>query len=119
MFWCRCIWEWWVKMDKDIKKLWVDALRSGKYKQGKNLLKKEDCFCCLGVLCEISDKAPWKQAGEGSTIFRYAEEMATLPENVANWANLDRASNAVDVLIYLNDSGTPFADIADYIEEGL
>jgi len=32
---------------------WVKALRSGKYKQGRNRLRKKDRFCCLGVLCEL------------------------------------------------------------------
>ncbi len=38
---------------------WIEALLSGKYKQGKHLLhsvnrKGEHAFCCLGVLCETS-----------------------------------------------------------------
>lgn len=35
------------------KKL-VAALRSGKYKQGKEMLRpSEDEYCCLGVACDI------------------------------------------------------------------
>lgn len=42
-----------------VKKLWIDALRSGKYKQAVNALKdiKNDGtvrgYCCLGVLQEL------------------------------------------------------------------
>jgi hypothetical protein len=43
-------------LDKEIKKAWVEALRSGKYEQGKHSLKKDNCYCCLGVLCEINHK---------------------------------------------------------------
>lgn len=43
-------------LDKDIKKAWVEALRSGKYEQGEDYLKKDNCYCCLGVLCEINHK---------------------------------------------------------------
>jgi len=32
---------------------WVEALRSGKYKQCQRRLRKEGGFCCLGVLDEI------------------------------------------------------------------
>lgn len=32
---------------------WVNALRSGKFKQGKNQLQIDTKFCCLGVACEI------------------------------------------------------------------
>ena len=43
-------------MDKEIKAKWVEALRSGNYKQGTNYLnnRDENTFCCLGVLCEIN-----------------------------------------------------------------
>jgi hypothetical protein len=35
---------------------WLEALRSGKYVQGKNALKREDgSFCCLGVLQDVLD----------------------------------------------------------------
>lgn len=34
---------------------WIEALRSGKYKQGKGQLKQDDRYCCLGVLQEITN----------------------------------------------------------------
>lgn len=37
----------------EVKQLWVDALRSGKYVQGRDFLNKDNKFCCLGVLCDI------------------------------------------------------------------
>jgi hypothetical protein len=51
-------------MDQNIKQEWIEALESGKYRQGSGQLKgftstTEDfkqCdigFCCLGVLCDI------------------------------------------------------------------
>lgn len=41
-------------MNPEWKKKWVEALRSGKYKQGKEALCFGDKYCCLGVLCEIA-----------------------------------------------------------------
>lgn len=41
-----------MKKDKAMK--WVEALRSGKYKQGRQYLRKNNQYCCLGVLAEIS-----------------------------------------------------------------
>lgn len=52
-------------MDASIKKIWIAALRSGKYRQMQGTLKGVECydeqdeptgeaFCCLGVLREIS-----------------------------------------------------------------
>ena len=42
-------------MKKSIADKWVEALRSGKYKQGEGFLHSEsnNTYCCLGVLCEI------------------------------------------------------------------
>ena len=41
------------------------ALRSGRYTQGQGCLRfslseGEDVFCCLGVLCDITN-TPWKR----------------------------------------------------------
>lgn len=42
-------------MHREIKDLWVDALRSGKYQQGSEALCNiaENTHCCLGVLCDL------------------------------------------------------------------
>lgn len=45
-------------MDEEIKAQWVEALRSGQYRQARGVLsaKQEDgsmTHCCLGVLCEL------------------------------------------------------------------
>lgn len=37
----------------EVKKLWMDALRSGRYSQGREALRRDDQFCCLGVLCDL------------------------------------------------------------------
>ena len=49
-------------MDSKIKKLWLDALRSGKYPQTQGYLRsskrddRPEGFCCLGVLCDLFQK---------------------------------------------------------------
>jgi hypothetical protein len=41
-------------MNKEIKEKWINALRSGKYEQGKSQLRSlSNKFCCLGVLCDL------------------------------------------------------------------
>lgn len=42
-------------MDQKYKAKWVNALRSGKFTQGKSVLHNldDDSYCCLGVLCHI------------------------------------------------------------------
>jgi hypothetical protein len=38
-------------MDPDIKAKWLEALRSGEYKQATQVLQNRRGYCCLGVLC--------------------------------------------------------------------
>ena len=50
-------------MNQEVKRLWVEALRSGEYEQGTGDLRTGTrTFCCLGVLCDIYHK----QTGLGS-----------------------------------------------------
>jgi hypothetical protein len=48
------------EMNPEVKKLWVDALRSGEYKQGTSTLirhlEESVEYCCLGVLTELYNK---------------------------------------------------------------
>ena len=39
-------------MNQNVPKLIAD-LRSGKYKQGQDRLRRNDELCCLGVACEV------------------------------------------------------------------
>ena len=56
----------WIVMDEELKANWLRALRSGKYKQGMGYLRsttsedEPDSFCCLGVLCDISNEGDWE-----------------------------------------------------------
>lgn len=44
-------------MNTELIEKWVEALRSGDYKQGRQALRnKYNEYCCLGVLCDISKK---------------------------------------------------------------
>jgi hypothetical protein len=47
--------------------IWVKALRSGDYKQGRSQLFikdwMDDSYCCLGVLCDITAVGEWRSYG--------------------------------------------------------
>jgi hypothetical protein len=34
-------------------KIWISALRSGNYEQGKRRLQNKYGYCCLGVACKL------------------------------------------------------------------
>jgi hypothetical protein len=108
---------------KDIAEKWVAALRSGKYKQGKGLLRdRHNNYCCLGVLCEILDTP--HSLGAYSGYYYYQDETQTayatiLPKTVQSRAGMvsDRGDlPGMSPLSELNDIGTPFTEIADIIE---
>jgi hypothetical protein len=109
-------------------KQWVAALRSGKYQQCTNGLRKGNTYCCLGVANEISGLGKWiddyafqdatlaeaEVAGEDKT---YEEEF-TSPD-VQEWLGLRTKDGSIGgiTLAELNDDGVPFDEIADIIEK--
>ena len=127
-------------MKKDIMELWVKALRSGEYEQGRGYLQHDGKFCCLGVLCEVmidSDMPLDRQGhyniinGEKHKIMHYGsvelgrDQSATLPIEVMKWSDWSLSSingairfgDEITTLTALNDSGEfTFNQIADVIE---
>ena len=121
-------------MNPEWKAKWVNALRSGEYKQAQDYLRTNDGYCCLGVICDLTDNTKWIKENiyyfYSYKIPIYAEEMtkcATLPstiitnigleefDDVVNLPIKDRSNNKV-CLAELNDEGLTFNQIADLIE---
>jgi hypothetical protein len=93
-------------------KKWLNALRSGKYKQGRARLKSADEFCCLGVACDISGLGKWDKD-------KYLGKEAFLPIQVMNWLGLSTMQGVYYdelSLSQLNDIGHSFRFIANFIE---
>lgn len=109
------------------RKIWVNALRSGKYEQGKHALRLYDgSFCCLGVACEVSGLGEWRFA-LGETIGYITHDStdadlttnALLPPAVQQWLGLstDGGDWSGGALYTMNDDdGKSFNEIADLIE---
>lgn len=130
-------------MKPEIKAKWVEALRSGEYKQGKHKLAGDDLteFCCLGVLCDIVKEdmgLDWELEriipnNEASDVHNHFDGHYDLPSpEVAGFCGLSGSNPTVRVyrsdldmhmdmdLSELNDSGQyTFEQIADIIEEQL
>jgi hypothetical protein len=115
-------------MNQELKAKWLEALRSGKYKQTQGVLNrvKEEHIagvvkpvgmCCLGVLCDIIDPNGWvPTARERVMAFRRREITGYLPEEIEDIARL----GAHDMILAAsNDTGQSFEEIADYIEKVL
>jgi hypothetical protein len=126
-------------MNKDIAQKWIDALRSGKYQQGRGFLHSNKGMCCLGVLCDLFDPKGWHEgeevtstsipdttlyygyeAGQGSTSSHY------LPGSVVSWAGLHNSFGVhvfaadkltIDLANVNDQPDSTFAQIADLIEK--
>lgn len=107
-------------MDEQIKKQWVEALRSGKYKQGREYLRTELSkgtynYCCLGVLCDIKDERIWDHKQPQDYInYAYSEFPSY---TILDWAKLN--GKIAEGLAAMNDCGASFEEIADWIETNL
>jgi hypothetical protein len=116
------------KLNKNAR-AWVKALRSGKYKQTKNVLTRVDVEtgeivgnCCLGVGCELAVKAKVIASPEiGLGGLEYDGENAILPTSVREWLGLkDETGNfsrGARNLSGENDGGKSFKQIARIIEQ--
>ncbi len=115
-------------MNPDVKKKWVEALRSGAYHQGTGQLRCNDQFCCLGVLCDLfkddGQRGDWVADDCGFAFEVGAEScVGVLPIAVQDWAGLnvyDPGIGGDQTLVELNDNGLfSFGKIADIIEANL
>jgi hypothetical protein len=108
-------------MDAQLKAKWVEALRSGEYSQTQNWLRDGEGFCCLGVLCDLSQLGEWSPSNEGSmqryTVGKDYHRTQFLPFAVKEISGL--SGDDCDPIVKMNDDGKSFAEIADYIEAHL
>jgi hypothetical protein len=129
-------------------KTWINALKSGEFKQTRHLLTRLSSdgsqvvgHCCLGVACELAmrsgvslqatDIAGSADQGVANASCRVYNNCKTaLPQEVQDWLGLkDRVgsisairTNDARSLANMNDFGIPFSQIADFIKsepEGL
>lgn len=107
-------------MNKEAKEKWIEALRSGKYKQGKScLMGTDNAYCCLGVLVRVFEehyglKFDQKVTPANSVEFGSFCSIASPPEIVIDWIGL--APGHQTLLMNLNDKhGCSFAGIADVL----
>ena len=100
-------------MKAEIKAKWVEALRSGKYKQAKGVLRSmTGGYCCLGVLCDVYRPSGWQKDGLFEFDGRVGGSM--LPHTMN--APVGLSEDHEGTLVNMNDDGMSFPGIADWIE---
>tara|TARA_R110000824_G_scaffold210851_1_gene396704 strand:+ start:183 stop:572 length:390 start_codon:yes stop_codon:yes gene_type:complete len=120
-------------INKEKIQKWVDALRSGVYKQGRRSLCKDEGHCCLGVLCEIAmkDGAAIKKEKSDDKVY-FNKHSAMPPTEAYQWLFYNKVDkDSIDKILryqlkalgstrldLLNDSERyTFDQIADVLEE--
>ena len=94
---------------------WLDALRSGKYKQGFGGLSQNGAFCCLGVACDVYAPHEWEHRDGYS-----AHPFGAGTMNYDGRETFGMDADEAGALIEMNDSEKKsFPEIADEIEEML
>jgi hypothetical protein len=117
------------------RRLWVEALRSGKYAQARNSLRYDwhdgdgggresnYNYCCLGVLCELYDPSLWYEShGVGplctssymGPVWGHDKHQGVPSKSVLAWAGI--SFEVAQVLAKANDAGKTFIEIADVVE---
>ena len=105
------------KLPVEFKKKWVEALRSGTYKQGKaNLYEPKTCsYCCIGVagkLCGIE----LNELSDEGYLMSDVLDLSNVPNMIQGCGD----ENALtDYLAFMNDNDKTFEQIADWIDLNL
>lgn len=97
---------------------WLNALRSGNYTRCNGALHKENSFCPLGILCDISKLDNWKK-DPYSNKHQYLGEINYLPKEVREWAGISHNEYVAlsSYILCFNDSlKTPLLEVADFLE---
>lgn len=119
-------------MKPEVKKQWVDALKSGEYLQTTGCLLEQksdgDCaFCAVGVLVDMyvrSHNAEWQFDEEDGFGYMNGYYM-TMPPEVLEWAGISfDECHLIEwgdgSVVHLNDNEQEsFEAIAGFIEENL
>jgi hypothetical protein len=106
------------KADRD---RWVEALRSGRYRQTTGVLRSlGGKFCCLGVAADVLIPEPWEHdpARTLGYTFEGNDDPHVLLAATRGRIGLKREDH--DTLAGLNDNrGWSFKQIADWIESNV
>jgi hypothetical protein len=107
------------KEDMQQFKIWIKALRSGKFKQTRETLQDNEGYCCLGVACEvlIPEHEKVRRVGDNSL----SGALPSAQPGAPGWLKVisfDIAKHTDNIeLAEINDTeGLSFDEIADILE---
>lgn len=115
-------------MNENAKK-WVEALRSGEFKQTTQTLQDAGGYCCLGIAAVVYERETGESLPRDSRGHFTHAELGSEFDCVRNWLELSdsigmysRKAHRTCLVRHNDDDGMNFSEIADIIEsepEGL
>jgi hypothetical protein len=107
----------------EIKKNWIEALRSGRYEQGRGALRTHhlsgDRFCCLGVLADVVGLQPiTNRSWLGGSVSMYGNANGEPVSSLLD-VEVGLPQRTAGTLARMNDAGCSFDEIADFIERNV
>ncbi len=97
-------------MREDIR-IWLEALRSGKYKQAEGALQVGDGYCCLGVYCVLNNISFIPAVIDEND--NPHERNQEVYDKLRDLIGFDETETGID----MNDNGKSFSEIADFLEK--
>jgi hypothetical protein len=125
-------------MKPEIKEMWIEALLSDDYQQGRHHLCQDNndgskSWCCLGVLTDLAIKngvsVDIERFLDDSNVYTFDNESETLPLAVKEWSGIDTGSGQYShpniddddaltcSLAEDNDAGLMFDELVEIIRE--
>lgn len=108
-------------MKSEVKDRWTAALRSGGYVQGTDALCENGKYCCLGVLNDIQGNSFVVRKADGVRSRSYFNHSDLFVSGInLGWLETQGVTVSQSMtLTRMNNSGKPFDEIADWIEENI
>lgn len=91
----------------------VEILRNTTLEQTRGVLRRGDCFCAGGVLCNEFDPTKWVECVAGD--YAFDGFMSMVPWEVRKHFNL--TDEQMRLIMDWNDQGKTFKEIAGLLEE--
>ena len=111
-------------MNKEVAREWIDAARSLDEKRhargflGISNLVGQECFCVMGILCNIAARKGVVVKRKAGRIIEFDGNQGLVPYPVLEWAGID--FNQAQELSLMNDDEDKeitLKELADFIEQ--
>ena len=111
-------------MKPELKKIWIEAMKSGEYKQASGGLccvrpQGDVGFCCLGVAYDVLSDGDWSSRNVDGKAWGIQDESGYISYGMPEAKVLNEWGLSITdakTLAKLNDEGWTFEQIADEIE---